>query len=159
MSSKSLIIYFSHENNTKLIAETIAETIGCQIQRITPKEEISRSFFKYFTGGYQAMFKKKPEIESFEHDPMNFDNLIIGSPVWAGTHAPPIHTFLEGNNINGKKIALFTCCDGGPGHAINDMKILLPGNEIISENIFTKVNSNKETSIEQARNWINSIKF
>ena len=46
-----------------------------------------------------------------------YDLVVIGTPVWASTFAPPIRTFLDdnGDRLRGKKIAAFACYAGGGG--------------------------------------------
>ena len=43
-----------------------------------------------------------------------YDTIIIGTPVWASSFAPPIRTFLhENESVKEKKLAVFTCFSGG----------------------------------------------
>ena len=159
MSTNSrLVVYYSYENNTKLIAETIAAQIGAEILRIMPKDEMtSHGFFKFVKGGFNAMRKATPELLPIEKNLNDYETIFIGAPVWAGTHAPAMHSFLTQNKIENKKIALFAVCDGGPGHTLVDMKTLLPNNEIIGEKEFIKVLPNREASINLTNEWVNQI--
>ena len=49
--------------------------------------------------------------------------VILGSPVWAGTFAPPLRTFLDSNDLSGKKIAILATSSGGNADkCINNLK-------------------------------------
>jgi multimeric flavodoxin WrbA len=39
--------------------------------------------------------KIKPKLEPINVDFQAFDVIFLGSPIWAGTYAPPIKTLLE----------------------------------------------------------------
>ena len=55
-----------------------------------------------------------PALQSYEFSAEKYERIILGTPVWASTFAPPIRTFLkENSDIHGKKIAVFTCFSGG----------------------------------------------
>ena len=67
MGNKILVVYYSLEGNTKLIAEAISEKLSADILRIRPKKDIdSKSRMKYLVGGKQAVTKEKPELVPYE---------------------------------------------------------------------------------------------
>ena len=96
MSEKILIVYYSLTGNTKMIAEAIAEGINAEILALKPKKELNpKGFMKFVWGGYAARMNKKPELETIEIDPLSYDLIILGGPVWAWTYCPPIGSFLS----------------------------------------------------------------
>ncbi len=42
----------------------------------------------------QAMFGMKPAIQELSKNIKEYDVLILGTPIWAGTIAAPVHSFL-----------------------------------------------------------------
>ncbi|MCK5289167.1 MAG: flavodoxin, partial [Candidatus Omnitrophica bacterium] len=85
---KKIVIFYSFEGNTKLIAESIAKTIGADLLELKPKSEMqSKGFMKYVWGGKAVMMKAKPELLPMDKDIKGYDILFIGTPVWAGTYA------------------------------------------------------------------------
>ena len=87
----SLVVYYSLEGSTKLIAD-IATALGADLLELKPvKEEINpKSFLKFFWGGRQVVLKKIPELVPYERDIGKYDLIVIGTPVWAFNYAPPI---------------------------------------------------------------------
>ena len=65
-----------------------------------------------------------PALQSYEFSVEKYDRIILGTPVWASTFAPPIRSFLKENpDIQGKRLAVFTCFSGGGADkAIEKMK-------------------------------------
>lgn len=133
---KTLIVYYSLEGNTDLIANKIKEHLNSDIVRLIPKKDVpTGGFKKYFWGGKSAMFGDKPELEEYKAAIAGYDVIIIGTPVWAGTFAPAVGTFLAENQIKGKTIYLFACHGGGGAQkCFNKLEEKLVGN-IIKDNI------------------------
>lgn len=113
---KNLIIYYSLEGDTKLVAELISNEIECDAIELKPKKEFARGkISKFFWGGRSVLLKQKPELSNSYIDLKQYDNIFIGTPVWCGTYTPPINTFLDKykSDLKGKNLALFACHGGG----------------------------------------------
>lgn len=122
---KTAIVYYSMSGNTEFVAEKIAEKVKADIIRIEPvKAYPDQGAKKFLWGGKSAVMGEKPKLLSYEFDAEKYDTIIIGTPVWASSFAPPIRTFLhENKSISEKKIAVFTCFSGGGADkAIDKMK-------------------------------------
>ena len=116
--SKTLVLFYSYEGNTKKIAELIANNIGADIEEIKPVNEMrAKGFGKYMWGGAQVVMKKRPALKSLQVNLKEYDTIFLGSPVWASTFSPPVYSLLENGYLTGKKIAFFHCHEGGPGKA------------------------------------------
>ena len=97
---KNLVIFYSLEGNTKLIASTIARAINADVLELKTKKKYSdKGFKKYFWGGKSVIFKEKPELLEVNKNIEDYENIIIGTPIWVGTYAPPLNTFLKNNKI------------------------------------------------------------
>lgn len=156
---KNLIVFYSFEGNTRLIAEAIAEEAGADILELKPEKVMkSRGFMKYFWGGKAAMMKEKPSLCPFDKNPMDYDFLFIGTPVWAFTYAPALKTFFSGYPVSGKKIALFCCHGGQKARTLEKMKAAVPGNEFVGEIDFRDpLKHNPDVCTEKARSWASRL--
>jgi len=155
---KVLIIFYSFEGNTKLVANKIAKTVDADLLELIPKEDIKKGFMKYFWGGKQVLTKIKPELLPFDVNFDDYDFLFIGTPVWAGSYAPALNSFLNNNKFSNKKIALFCCHGGRKGNVFRKMKVALEGNKIISEIDFhDPKKKNTEVQLQKAENWTKEI--
>lgn len=120
---KILIAYFSYTGHTKGIAEQIQDLTGGVIFEIRPAEAYSddydtteRQGRKETSDGYRPALAE--QVADFD----SYDVILLGTPNWFNTVAPPVATFLAGNHFEGKKIALFcTNGGGGLGHIVNDI--------------------------------------
>lgn len=130
---KTLVVYYSLDGNTKFIAEAIASELGADILALRPKKEVPKNFLKFIWGGRQVMLAKKPELESLDKPAGDYDLIILGTPVWVGTFAPPIRSFLAQSGLKGKKLALFCTFGGNEGKTFTELRAGLEGNEILSQ--------------------------
>ena len=156
---KKLVIYYSFEGNTKLMAETMAETIQADVLGLKPANEPkSKGFMKYLWGGKEALMRSKPDLLPLDKNPQDYDILFIGTPVWAWTYAPPLNSFFSMQTLSHKKIALFCCHGGGKGKIFNKMKKALAGNEFLGEIDFLEpLKKDTDTHIQSAKKWAEKI--
>ena len=139
---KSVVIYFSLEGNTHLVAKMIAERTGADLIRLEPEKEYQSSGFgKYFHGGKSVLFHEKPKLLNEDLNLNDYDTIIIGTPIWAGSFTPPINTFLSENMVKDKSIFLFVTNKGGDTEkCFAKMKEKLTRNQIKGTAKFNGVN-------------------
>ena len=112
---RELIVYYSMTGNTEDTAGKIAAIRGADLLRIDPvKAYPDKGFIKFLWGGRSAVMAESPKLKPYEFDPDRYDRVIIGFPIWAGTFAPPVRTFVKENAeaLRTKKIAVFACMGG-----------------------------------------------
>jgi flavodoxin len=102
--------------------------------------------------------KKKPKLIEFDIDPLDYEVIIIGTPVWAWTITPPIRSFLSIFNLSGKNVALWTCSDGNGIKAMGRFKDALKDSNIVEEIRFQKPKENKpDKAKEKAKTWAKRV--
>ena len=124
---KTLIVYYSLEGNTQWAAEKIAARIGADTLRLVPKAAYpDKGFKKFLFGGKSAVMKESPELEPYEVDITQYTQVVLATPVWAGTMAPPLRTFVQREDLSGKRLALVASSMGGsPGKTFSNLKSML----------------------------------
>lgn len=122
-SKKILVVYFSYTGNTRNIANQIHEKVGGDIVEIEPVTPYSTDYKTVENQGLKEENEDyKPEIKTKVDNIESYDAILIGSPIWWYQIAPPVKTFLDQNNLSGKKVALFTT-NGGYGKGKSDDNI------------------------------------
>ncbi len=156
--NRALVVYFSQSGNSKFIAETVAQEIKADTLEIKTRKSLPKAtFFNLFIGGMQVTLKSKPELLPFDKNPMDYDLIIIGTPVWASSYASPFNTFFSQVEITGKKIALYCCCGGAKGKTFRNMKNALKGNQFLGELELKSPLNSKEESIRKTREWAQTL--
>ena len=156
---KTAVIYYSFEGNTALVAETIKAAIGADVFEIKTVDTKKRTgFTKYLWGGRQALMREKPELMPLKVDINAYDLIILGTPVWAGSPAPAMFSFLSGTPVSGKKIALFCCHGGGKGKVFDKLKAMAPGNTIVAEiDIMNPAKEGRAALKQKIEEWVRTI--
>lgn len=128
MQARSLVVYFSHSGNTRIVAEKIQELTQADIFEIVPENEYPAD---YQTVVDQARNEIKtgarPALQESDLDLTPYDTLFVGSPCWWSTIAPPVATFLTTHDFAGKTIVPFMTHEGSRmGHSESDIRDLCP---------------------------------
>jgi flavodoxin len=156
---KTLILYYSLEENTEKIASHLAKELNVDIERITPVKDIkTKGFSKYLTGGFQASFKIKPKLNPIQKNLDQYSNVIIGTPVWAGTMSPSIYSLLEKGLIKDKNIAFFYTFKGGDKKTRDIIrKSVTKYNKLISIHSCLSVDQDLDNQKDKALNWAKDL--
>ena len=127
------VIYFSLEGNTKFAAQRLAgELRADQLPLIPVKKYPMGKFSKYFWAGKSAFFREAPKLEAYRFDADKYNAILLGTPIWASTFAPPLRTFLRANRLAGKKVAFFASCSGGSADkCFEELKKEAPGSIVL----------------------------
>lgn len=130
---KVLVLYYSQTSNTKKVAQEIATKLDADIEEIVP--------VKPYDGDFGATIARcneerqqgvTPEIKPIAADLSKYETIFIGFPVWFGTFAPPVGTFLDQVDLSGKKIVPFcTFGSGGLDSSVKNMAEKQPKAEIL----------------------------
>lgn len=155
---RTILIYYSFEGNTHFIATEMAAKLGCDVLRIEPLEEVkTHGFMKYVWGGRQAVMKKMPKLKEYNLDIDSYDTVIIGTPVWAGTYAPPLRTFFDENQISNKNIAVFCCHEGGMGNTLEKIEKAIPDNKFLIKWDFKAPLKNREETFKKIGEFMGEL--
>ncbi|MFA4647290.1 flavodoxin [Pyrococcus kukulkanii] len=120
---KTLIVFYSRSRTTKRIAQEVAKALNADIDEIIDKKP-RKGILGFLIAGYDATMGKTTEIE-FEKDPLSYDLVVIGTPVWNGCVTPAIRTYLLQNRGKIRNAAFFCTCAGRPGKCLEQMEEIL----------------------------------
>lgn len=111
---KKAVVFYSLSGNTQAAAKEIAEGIGADLIELKLVKPFPTEKSKQLAlGGMQAMFGMKPAIQELSKNIKEYDVLILGTPIWAGTIAAQVHSFLNKYQVLDKIVAVFTFSGGG----------------------------------------------
>lgn len=130
---KTLVLYYSLTSNTKAVAEEIANRLGADIEEIACVNPYDTNFQACIQRCMQEREQGvTPDIQTVKADLSQYEIIFIGYPVWFGTYAPPVTTFLNNVDLGGKKLVPFcTFGSGGLESSIADLKAEEPDAEIL----------------------------
>lgn len=101
-----LVLYYSRSGNTEAMAREIARRFQADIRKLTT-ESYTLDFKGWINANTDAWNQNAAVIEPEAIDLSNYNLIILGSPIWYFRPAPPLWTFVEKNNFQGKTVVLF----------------------------------------------------
>ena len=114
---KTLVAYFSATGTTKASALKIQEAVKGDLFEIEPVEKYSDADLDWSSKTSRSTVEMqdkafRPPVKNKVENLRDYDTVIIGFPVWWYVAPSIINTFIEENNLEGKKVYLF-CTSGG----------------------------------------------
>lgn len=155
-----LIVYFSYTNNTRTIANKIKEKLNCdilEIKTIVPYSEDYQSVVDDEQNSEKSNYL--PEIQDININLSQYDEIILGTPVWWYRPVPAIRTFLTQNDLSKKTIKPFATNAGWLGRTFKEIKSLCP-NSIVKDGmsiVFESYSNKLVTSENDVHNWIDTL--
>lgn len=142
----AIVIYFSragenHVNgkkeklpvgHTAVAAGKIAEKVGGSLVELVPLRKYPESYKEAVELVQQEKLQQaRPKYEALSIDLADETAIFLGYPNWCGTFPMVVATFLEANDLSGKKLYPFCTHEGSAlGSSIEDLKRLCPESEI-----------------------------
>lgn len=128
MSGKKLVVYYSWGGNTKQVATMLQSKTGADLFEIKPETPYTSDYNavvkqakQEIKEGFYPQIKALPDIEKY-------GTVLVGTPNWWSTIAPPVATFLHGCDFTGKTVLPFlTHGGGGAGNIEKDIKAYCTG--------------------------------
>ena len=148
--AKKLVPYFSASGTTKKTAELLAEAAGADLYEITPKVAYTKADLNWMDKKSRSSVemndkKFRPEIEDKDANIAEYDEIILGFPIWWYVAPTIVNTFLEKFDFSGKKVVLFATSGGsGFGNTVKELQPSAPNTEIVEGKIL-----NSKSEIEK----------
>ena len=166
---KAAIVYFSQSQvgNTAIMARWIQKHTGGDLIPLEPANPYPKRYRATVKAarrevgeGRSPALKTMPRLDGYEV-------VFLGSPVWYGSYAPPLKTFLAANALEGKTVAPF-CAHGGGGlgHFADDLRNAIPKARVLEalalrgSNQFERrlgLGVTLRHSEDEVVNWLNRI--
>lgn len=157
---KKLVVYYSYTGNTRKIASIIKEKLNCDVLELEPLTPFSEDYDEV-VDEYQnnSIDNKEVAIKDINVDLNNYDEIIIGTPVWWYTISPVVVTFLKKYDLSGKKIYPFATNAGWLGKTFKDFTKLCLNSEVHDgmNILFKSYSSELVTSNDDLDDWINNL--
>ena len=157
-NSKVSVIYFSATGNTKNVAQYIKNETNGDIIEIVPAEKYTSEDLSYNNdcraNKEQQDKNARPKIAN-NVDITSYDTIFLGYPIWWGDVPKIILTFIDNNNLNGKKVIPF-CTSGSTGieQSQNTLKEYNKNMNVLEGKRFSSSASQEEKS-----SWIKGLDF
>ena len=155
--SKRLVAYFSASGVTGKVAKMVAEAADADLYEICPKQLYTKADLNWMDQNARSTIEMKdkkirPEIVDTDAKIAEYDEILIGFPIWWYVAPTIINTFLEKYDFSGKRIVLFATSGGsGFGNTVKELEPSAPGATIVEGKLLN--NANKQ----QIESWVATL--
>ena len=99
-----LFIYYSLTGSGDIVANFLKDK-DYELRKVEEKFKMPKSFFsQIMTGGFRAGLSLKGKLINYNNDVSNYEEIIIGSPIWNGRFPPAINSVLKETDLSNKKL-------------------------------------------------------
>lgn len=127
-----LVAYFSATGTTKTVAEDLAKVMDATLFEIEPAESYTAADLDWRDSLSRSSVEmhdlsSRPAIKNKVDDIAQYDVVFLGYPVWWYVAPTIINTFIDENNLDGKKVYCFATSGGSPiGPCVDALKKQYP---------------------------------
>lgn len=133
---KKLVAYYSASGVTARKAKDLASEVGADVYEIVPAQKFTSADLDWTNRKSRSTLEmrdpsSRPELAEKTTELSGYDTVYIGFPIWWGVAPRVINTFIENNDLAGKKIGIFATSGGtGISAAIKDLQKKYPDLDI-----------------------------
>ena len=155
-NGKTLIVVYSWSGNTLALAKHLATATGAEVFELKLEKPYTEVYSdctaqakRDIAAGLRPALTALPDLTGVS-------TVLIGSPNWWGTVAPPVSTFLENPALAGKQVALFqTHGGGGLQRCFDDFKKQAKGT-VIGRPLYVS-GSRADRAADEAARWVKTL--
>lgn len=157
-NTKALIVYYSETGTTEAIAKKISQATGADLYRIEPEQPYRAADLDWQDDNSRSTKEMndrsaRPAIKDGKVNLDNVATVYLGYPIWWDQAPRVVNTFIESNDLSGKKIITFctsgeTSIDG----SVRQLKSAYPALD------FVKGRRLNGASVNEIEKWIASLK-
>lgn len=130
---KRLFIYYSLTGNGDIVSDYLKDK-KYDIRKVITKEILPSNYIlRILVGGYKAMINYQDTLINFDNSVNDYDEIIIGSPIWNSRLSSPINTVLNSLNLSNKNVIFILYSGSGKvSKAMELIKAKYPNAKIIN---------------------------
>ncbi len=131
---KTLVVYYSKSGNTRRVAEEIAKVAGAETEELIEIATKRSGILGFLFAGRDGMRERMSRIEPAKKRAVDYDLIVVGSPVWGWNLVPAVRSYLAGVDLRGKPVAFFCTMSGnGEKKTFQSMRSLAQGAKPLGE--------------------------
>jgi flavodoxin len=153
LKKKVLVAFYSLKGHTRKIGSEIAKLLKADIEEIKDLRDRSR-LISWQTSAFEEDLKTATKIQKPEKNPLDYDLVIIGTPIWDGI-VPAVKEYLTKNKF--KKVAFFATFDAASEDAFYVMEKICKKKPIATLEVQDRQAFSEEAMIK-IRNFCKKIK-
>ena len=141
-NGRYLVLYCSRTSNTQRVAQQIQTRLDCDILEVEPQTPYDTNYNAMLNRAQEELAAIRqgiyPAINTSVENFDDYDIVFIGYPIWHGSMATPMQTFLHthASKLAGKRVALFaTSGSSDILSSVSEAQTLCSGADLIGQTL------------------------
>ncbi len=109
-AKRIMVVYFTRTGTTRKVAEELARILDADCEELIDRRSY-KGIFGFINGGRLSATKKMTKLMPIRHEPINYDLIVICSPIWAGNITPAALTYITTHKPNSVAWVITTAGD------------------------------------------------
>lgn len=166
----TLIVYLTRTKNTKAVADMIHQEVGgdlVELKLATPYPEDYETIVAQVDRENETGYL--PPLKTSVTNLQSYDTVFLGFPTWDMQLPPPMKSFLDTHELEGKTVIPFNTSGGyGTGSSFDDMAELCTGCKIVEgfstrggleqDGIYLAIEGDRKEEVRiEVTNWLQRI--
>lgn len=106
MKSRTLLVFYSRTGYTRRIASEISAACVCDVEEL--HDTVGRGGpLGYARSLLEAIARFDTLLAPAQHDPADYDLVVVGTPIWFWNLSSPVHTWARKHRGGLREVALF----------------------------------------------------
>lgn len=156
--SRVLVVFYSLEGHCNKVAKHLAQTFGYDTLELRPIKNLDpKSSSKQWLGRLQVLFNQSVTLHKLPESIGDYDLVLLGTPVWMGTFAPAVQSFISEMPLKDIPVGLFTTYERDAGEVFSKLQDRLKDTRIVGEISIAISEFESEQYKELVDNWVYSL--
>jgi len=102
-----LVVFYSRTGHTRKVTEDLALLLGADVEELTD-QKARAGMSGYLGAGKDALGEKLTGLGPLKFNPVDYELVVIGTPVWSWNMTPAVRTYLTMQKASLRNVAFFT---------------------------------------------------
>lgn len=157
-TGKTLVAYFSHTGNTRVLARQIQRARGATLFEIQPAVPYPEDYEETVAQARRERDSAfEPVLQARVMDMADYATVFLGFPIWGQTAPPVIRSFLSSHDLAGKTLIPFITHGGfGLGSSLAVLAAHAPQARLLVAGLSMEADQERQT-LDRVTDWLQRV--
>lgn len=152
-----LLVFYSRSGATRSVARFLAASLQCETEELVDPTD-RRGIRGYLRSALDAFFRRRVQLAPIKTDPLQYDLVVVGTPVWDASVSAPVRAFLREYSGQMHRVAFFLTYGGSGARRVFRQMRRLAGRKPLATLAVRDVHVRRYQFEDDARRFLNELR-
>lgn len=152
-----LLVFYSRSGRTRSVARVLAASLECDAEELIDATD-RRGVRGYLRSALDALLRRPVQLAALKADPLQYDLVIVGTPVWDAAVSAPVRAFLRDYGGQLHRVAFFLTYGGSGARRVFRQMRRLAGRKPLATLAVREVAVRRYQFEDDARRFVNDLR-